>query len=125
MNHTKRYTEIRLKELEDARQNKRPDCAVIEPAWMYELNKETGEITETEGTYWVNWCRSQFLIKGTDDFYEGVPRECKIHRGNRVWLSKQDKGKAAFIFGAYFQNKISKLLSEADELTDILGRIHL
>lgn len=124
MNHTKRYTEARLKELEDARQNQRIDSSVVEPAWMYILNKETGEITEIEGTYLKSWARSYFFIKDTDDFYEGVPVEGKVNRGRRVWLSKQDKGQAAFIFGAHFQKKISTLLSEADELTDIVGRIH-
>ena len=124
MNHTKRYTEWRLKELNDARDGEQLACRVVEPAWMYELNKETGEITETEGTFFQNFARSCFFIKDTDDFYEGVPAESKVHRGNRVWLSKQDKGQAAFMFGDYFQEKISKLLNEADELTDILGRIH-
>lgn len=125
MNHTKRYTEARLKELEDARQNQRLDCRVVEPAWMYTLNKETGEIIEVEGTYLANRRRSQFFVKDTDNFYEGIPVEGKVNRGNRVWLSKQDKGKAAFIFGAHFQNKISKLVSEVDILTDIVGRIHV
>lgn len=91
---------------------------------MYELNKETGEITEIEGTYLKSWVRSYFFIKDTDDFYESVPVEGKVNRGSRVWLSKQDKGQAAFIFGAHFQNKISTLVSEVDGLTDIVGRIH-
>lgn len=125
MNHTKGYTEVALKQLEDAKNRKRLDYSVVEPAWMYKLNKKTWEITETEGTYWTNGYLTRFFIKDTDDFYEGVSEEGKISRGIRVWLSKQDKGQAAFMFGAYFQEKISKLLNEADELTDILGRIHL
>lgn len=124
MNHTKTYTLVRLKELEDARQNQRLDCSVVEPAWMYILNKETGEITEIEGTYLKSWARSYFFIKDTDDFYEGVPVEGKVYLGKRVWLSKQDKGQAAFIFGAHFQKKISKYVGEVDRLTDIAARIH-
>lgn len=124
MNHTKYYTTWRLGELNNIRERGGIDCKIVEPAWLYALNKKTGEITEVEGTYWKSGKRSYFLVKGTDDFYENLPDEKVPRGGNKVWLSKQDKGQASFIFGAHYQNKISKLVEEIDRLTDIAGRIH-
>ena len=124
MNHTKCYTDMRLNELGSIRNNGGINCKLVEPAWLYALDKKTGEITETEGTYWKRGKRSYFLVKDTDDFYEGFPDEGIVRSGNRVWLSKQGKAQAAFIFGAHYQNKISKLVEETDRLTDIAGRIH-
>ena len=124
MNHTKYYTTWRLCELDNIRKKGGIDCKIVEPAWLYALNKKTGEITETEGTYWKSGKRSYFLVKGTDDFYENLPDEKVPRGGNRLWLSKQDKEQAAFGFGVYYQMKIAMLVKEADELTDILSRIH-
>ena len=124
MNHTKYYTTCRLCELDNIRKKGGIDCNIVEPAWLYALNKKTGEITETEGTYWKSGKRSYFLVKGTDDFYESLPDEGIVRSGNRVWLSKQDKGRAACIFSDHFRGKISKLVEETDRLTDIAGRIH-
>lgn len=124
MNHTKYYTTWRLCELDIIRKKGGIDCKIVEPAWLYALNKKTGEITETEGTYWKSGKRSYFLVKDTDDFYESLPNEGIVRSGNRVWLSKQDKGRAACIFSDHFRGKISKLVKEVDRLTDILGRIH-
>ena len=64
------------------------------------------------------------MVKDTDDFYESFPDEGIVRSGNRVWLSKQDKGQAAFIFGAHYQGKISELVGKVDELTDIMRKIH-
>ena len=124
MNHTKYYTEMRLCELGSIRNHGGINCKLVEPAWLYALDKKTGEITETEGTYWKSGKRSYFMVKDTDDFYESFPDEGIVRNGNRVWLSKQDKGQAAFIFGAHYQNKISELVEKIDRLTDISGRIH-
>lgn len=124
MNHTKYYTEMRLIELDNIRKQGGINCKLVEPAWLYSLDKKTGEITETEGTYWKSGKRSYFLVKDTDDFYESLPNEGIVHSGNCVWLSKQDKTQAAFIFGEHYHNKISKLIEEIDRLTDIAGRIH-
>lgn len=124
MNHTKYYTKWRLDELDNIRKQGGINCKLVELAWLYALDKKTGEITETEGTYWKSGKRSYFLVKDTDDFYESFPDEGIVRSGNRVWLSKQDKGLAAFIFGVHYHNKISKLVEETDRLTDIAGRIH-
>jgi len=124
MNHTKYYTEMRLCELGSIRNHGGINCKLVEPAWLYALNKKTGEITETEGTYWKSGKRSYFMVKDTDDFYESFPDEGIVRNGNRVWLSKQDKGQAAFIFGTHYQNKISELVGKVDELTDIMRMIH-
>ena len=124
MNHTKYYTTWRLGELDNIRKQGGINCKLVEPAWLYALNKKTGEITETEGTYWKIGKRSYFLVKDTDDFYESFPDEGIVRSGNRVWLSKQDKGRAACIFSDHFRGKISKLIEEIDRLTDIAGRIH-
>lgn len=124
MNHTKRYTTWRLRELDDIRKNGGINCKIVEPAWLYTLNKKTGEITETEGTYWKCGLRSCFLVKDTDNFYENLSNEKIPRGGNIVWLSKQDKGQASFIFGTHYQNKISELVGKVDELTDIMRRIH-
>lgn len=124
MNHTKCYTTWRLGELDNIRKQGGINCKLVEPAWLYTLDKKTGEITETCGTYWKSGKRSYFLVKDTDDFYESFPDEGIVRSGNRVWLSKQDKGLAAFTFGVHYHNKISKLVEETDRLTDIAGRIH-
>ena len=124
MNHTKYYTEMRLCELGSIRNHGGINCKLVEPAWLYALDKKTGEITETEGTYWKSGKRSYFMVKDTDDFYESFPDERIVRNGNRVWLSKQDKGQAAFIFGAHYQGKISELVGKVDELTDIMRKIH-
>ena len=124
MNHTKYYTEMRLCELGSIRNHGGINCKLVEPAWVYTLNKKTGEITEVEGTYWKTGLNSCFLIKDTDNFYENLPDEAKVYHSDRLWLSKQDKGLAAFMFGVYYHNKISKLVEEIDRLTDIAGRIH-
>lgn len=125
MNHTKWCTEKRLRELKEIQENEAViGYKIVDPAWLYALNKETGEITEVEGIFWTTPVRNYFLVKGTDNFYENLPDEAKVYHSDRLWLSKQDKGQAAFIFGAHYQNKISKLVEEVDRLTDILGRIH-
>ena len=124
MNHTKYYTTWRLCELDNIRKKDGIDCKLVEPAWLYALDKKTGEITETEGTYWKSGLHSCFLIKDTDNFYENLPDEAKVYHSDRLWLSKQDKGHAAFIFGTHYQNKISELVGKVDELTDIMRRIH-
>ena len=125
MNHTKRYTTWRLRELDDIRKNGGiNNCKIVEPAWLYTLNKKTGEITETEGTYWKCGLRSCFLVKDTDNFYENLSNEKIPRGGNIVWLSRQDKEQAVFAFGVYYQMKIAMLVKETEELGDILRRIY-
>ena len=125
MNHTKWCTEKRLRELKEIQKNEAAiGYKIVDPAWLYALNKETGEITEIEGIFWTTPVRSYFLVKGTDNFYENLPDEAKVYHSDRLWLSKQDKNLAAFMFGVHYHNKISKLVEETDRLTDIAGRIH-
>ena len=125
MNHTKWCTDKRLRELKEIQKNEAViGYKIVDPAWLYALNKETGVITEIEGIFWTTPVRSYFLVKGTDNFYENLPDEAKVYHSDRLWLSKQDKGHAAFIFGTHYQNKISELVGKVDELTDIMRRIH-
>lgn len=123
MNHTEYKTLSTFAKLEASRKGEVHDAEIVEPAWLYNLSRKTGEITEREGTFLRVGKHTYFFVKDTDDFYEHLPKENTIS-GLRFWSSNKSMDDAKLMFKWHFNSKTSKLVAEIDKITEFMGKIH-